>query len=429
MNYARRALAAAAVLVAVTSVAAAGVLWATTPHPDEEAPQNRDGGAVQGRDTVDAELLRVVETGDADAPTLPEGAHTVDVTARTADGDVVTFDAVDETGDMLSEGQRVVLERAYTDQGDDAYYIVDFRRGVPLTALAALFTVAIVTFARWQGLRALAGLALSFAAIIGLVVPTVVSGGSPVVAALVGGVLVATTTLYLSHGVNAKTHAALLGTLGSLLVTAGLAYVFTDAAQLTGVTDEYSRMVNIDLGGVSLRGLLLAGVVIGAIGVLDDATVSQSATVTALRRSAPTMSTRRLVSEALSVGRDHIAATVNTLFLAYAGAALPLLIIFAAGDLPAGQAVTSEAVAVEVVRTLAGSVGLVAAVPLTTLLAAAASPPQRPEAPAPVSDPTAEPSGGVADPASLNRRVYAAERGDVQPSLSPSSSRRPTRER
>jgi YibE/F-like protein len=178
-------------------------------------------------------------------------------------------------------------------------------------------------------------------------------------------------SLYLSHGIGRKTTAAVVGTGLALVLTAALTAGFVAATSLTGLASENALDASFQAGGLSLRGLLLAGIIIGGLGVLDDVTMSQASLVFQLRRADPTAGFGKLVTGALAVGRDHIAATVNTLFLAYAGASLPLLVLFTTGGDALGTVATAEAVAVEVVRTLCGSIGLIAAVPLTTLLAAA----------------------------------------------------------
>jgi uncharacterized membrane protein len=178
-------------------------------------------------------------------------------------------------------------------------------------------------------------------------------------------------TIPVAHGLGAKALAACLGTTCALLLTAGLASVFTGLAHLSGISSEGTAFLGATGIVPSLEGLLLAGMVIAALGVLDDLTVSQASTVMALRRANPALGFSALVRGALSVGHDHIAATVNTLVLAYAGASLPVLLIFGIGNTPFADAVNSEAVAEQVVGMLVGSVGLIAAVPITTVLAAA----------------------------------------------------------
>jgi uncharacterized membrane protein len=180
---------------------------------------------------------------------------------------------------------------------------------------------------------------------------------------------IALITIPLAHGWGPKSLAAVLGTAVSLTLTALLALLFTDLTHLTGLSSEEAIFLQIGDAGVSLQGLLLAGMVIGALGVLDDVTISQASTVLALRRANPGLRARRLFALALDVGRDHVSATVNTLVLAYVGAALPILLLFSAADLGVSNALNLEVVAKEVVATLVGSIGLIAAVPITTGLA------------------------------------------------------------
>jgi YibE/F-like protein len=202
------------------------------------------------------------------------------------------------------------------------------------------------------------------------VVPAILHGHSPVLVAVTGAMAIMLISLYLSHGTGPKTTAAVVGTALALGLTAALAIGFVAAASLTGLASDEALDANFVVGGLSLRGLLLAGIIIGGLGVLDDVTMSQASLVAELHQANPTAGFAALVGGALRVGRDHIAATVNTLFLAYAGAALPLLILFVTGQDSLGTVATTEIVAVEVVRALCGSVGLIAAVPLTTVLAA-----------------------------------------------------------
>lgn len=188
--------------------------------------------------------------------------------------------------------------------------------------------------------------------------------------AVVGACLIMFAVLYLTHGLSARTSTAVLGTLASLLLIGGLATAFTALARLTGFDETTSALIGTLGTGVDARGLLLAGVVIGALGVLDDVTVTQTSAVWELRHANPALSARGLYAAAMRIGRDHVSSAVNTLVLAYAGASLPLLLIFSVSGRGMGDVVTSEEVATEIVRTLVGSIGLVASVPITTLVAA-----------------------------------------------------------
>jgi len=352
-------------VIALAVLASAVVLW-----PRGGLPGPAVAGQPDSTRLVAAGLTRVdgVECPEAEAGA--PGSVCVRVTARLAEGGQVSFDTTDPTGGMVRAGQRVRLAVAEQPGQPPTYYIQDLERGRPMLALAALFVLAVVAFGRWQGIRSLVGLGLSFVVIVGFVVPAILRGHSPVLVAVTGAMAIMLFSLYLSHGRGPKTTAAVVGTALALGLTAALAIAFVAAASLTGLASEEAQQANVAVGGLSLRGLLLAGIIIGGLGVLDDVTMSQASLVTELRQADPGAGFAALVGRALRVGRDHIAATVNTLFLAYAGAALPLLILFVTGQDSLATVATTELVAVEVVRALCGSVGLIAAVPLTTALAA-----------------------------------------------------------
>ena len=253
----------------------------------------------------------------------------------------------------------------------DRYSLADFERRLPLLWLTLVFGVLVVVLGRWRGARALVGLGASLGIVVGFVVPAILDGRSPAGVALTGSLAVMIVTFVVTHGLGPKMLAAALGTTAALVITLGLGSLFIDLAHLTGLSSDEAVYLRTAVGAISIEGLLLAGLVIAALGVLDDLTVTQSATVLALRRADPSLRFGRLFRAAIDVGHDHIAATVNTLVLAYAGASLPVLLIFSLGDTSFGDAVNSEAVASEVVATLVGSIGLIAAVPLTTAVAAA----------------------------------------------------------
>ena len=252
------------------------------------------------------------------------------------------------------------------------YYFADFQRDSPLLVLALLFAGAVVLLGRWRGLRALAALAVSLSVLMLFVLPAILQGKSPVAVAIVGSATIMIVALYLSHGGNVRTTTALLGTLVSLALTGVLALVFVGATQLSGLASEEAVYLQVSADAINLQGLILAGIIIGSLGVLDDVTITQASAVWELRRANPAWGFAELYRPALRIGRDHIASTVNTLVLAYAGASLPLLILFTQAQRPLVEVAAGEVVATEIVRTLVGSIGLVASVPVTTALTAAA---------------------------------------------------------
>src|SRR5512133_2535092 len=360
-----RAMLAVVGVITLAVLSAAGALW-----PRGELPKPAAGGQADSTRLVAATLTTVARVDCPEADPGVPGSVCIKVKARLAGGRQVSFDTTDPTGGMFRAGQRVRLAVTEQPGGQPLYYIQDLERGRPLLVLAALFAGAVVAFGRWQGVRSLLGLGLSFVVIVSFVVPAILHGHSPVLVAVTGAMAIMLISLYLSHGTGPKTTAAVVGTALALGLTAALAIAFVAAASLTGLASEEALSANYAVGGLSLRGLLLAGIIIGGLGVLDDVTMSQASLVAELHQANPTAGFAALVGGALRVGRDHIAATVNTLFLAYAGAALPSLILFVTGQDSLSTVVTTEIVAVEVVRALCGSVGLIAAVPLTTVLAA-----------------------------------------------------------
>jgi uncharacterized membrane protein len=267
-------------------------------------------------------------------------------------------------------GDRLVLVETVNPDGSRSYNFADYQRTGPLLALAAVFVGCVVLLGRWRGVGALAGLAISVAVLVVFLLPALLDGAPPVLAAIVAASLIAVASLYLAHGISPATNVALLSTLLALALTGVLAWLFVGLTSITGFTDENSFL--LEGLGVSIdpRGLLLAGVVIGSLGVLDDVTVTQVAAVGELHRAQPGLGPADLYRSAVHIGRDHISSVVNTLFLAYAGAALPLLLLFTQTGLGVGDVSTREVVAVEIVRTLVGSIGLIAAVPIATGLAA-----------------------------------------------------------
>ncbi len=272
---------------------------------------------------------------------------------------------------LIRTGDTILVDVGTNPDGTTRVSFFDFARSTPMLLLALLFVTAIVLLGRWRGLGALAGLVASLAIIVGFVLPAILDGANPVMVAVLASGVIAAVALFLSHGVNPATGAALLSSIASLAITALLAWIFVGATNLTGLANDSIGFLDALGGTVDARGLLRAGVVSGSRGVLDDVTVTQVSAVWELKRARPSANTAELYRRAVRSGRDHIASTVNTLFLAYAGAALPLLLLFEEAGQSLSSAVTREVVAVEVVRALVGSVGLVASVPISTGLAAA----------------------------------------------------------
>jgi len=293
------------------------------------------------------------------------------------DGERTTIERTRRLDDFASidvaPGDLVLLSISETPEGK-RYFISDHVRRFPLWVLTLAFVGVVLAVGRWHGLASLVGLAASFLVIVRFIVPAILSGADPLTIAITGSLVIMTTTLFVAHGVGWKTVVALAGTAAALLLTALLAGFAIGFARLTGIaTDEAATLQVLSTGEIDARGLLLGGIIIGALGVLDDVTMAQASSVFELRRANPLLSAAELYRRGMRVGRDHIASTVNTLVLAYAGASLPLLIILASGSEPLGTLTNRDIIATEVVRTLVGSIGIVAAVPITTFLAGLAA--------------------------------------------------------
>jgi uncharacterized membrane protein len=270
----------------------------------------------------------------------------------------------------IESGDDILVDLVELGDGSVQAVFYDFERSTPMLLLVIVFVASIVVLGRWRGVGALAGLVMSFVIIIVFALPALLEGSNAVAVAIVTAGAIAFVALFLAHGRGLATVTALLSTSASLAITAVLAAVFLAMSNFTGFGDENVGFLDALGTQIDPRGLLLAGIVIGSLGVLDDVTVTQVSAVWELKRATPDATFGELYGRALRIGRDHISSTVNTLFLAYAGASLPLLLLFSEANEGLASVATREIVAVEIVRALVGSIGLVASVPISTALAA-----------------------------------------------------------
>lgn len=377
-----------AVRVAAIVLASAGLLsvlammWLWPSDQTERPDQGKPPTVVTGNVTVVHKTPCPEQPGDADTPGPIGGRErecgTVKVTLTSGPdrGKEIETDIPSGPGaPTVRAGDAVKLIHVAPDSvgGGAAYQIQDHQRHLPLWLLGGLFAVAVIAFGRLRGLTALAGLTVTFAVLLLFIIPAILEGQSPLLVAIVGSAVIMLTVLYLTHGFSISTSVAVVGTLSSLVLTGVMAALATTATRLTGIASEETAYLNVVYGQVDMRGLLLAGILIGCLGVLDDVAVTQSVTVSELARANPGYHVGQLYEAATRVGRSHIASVVNTIVLAYAGASLPLLILITAGNQPIGQTLTNPLIAQEIVRAVVGTLGLIAAVPVTTLLAAIAA--------------------------------------------------------
>jgi uncharacterized membrane protein len=331
-------------------------LWPSAQDRVERVPT-----AAAGASFVRADVVRV----------LPDsGLLEVDVAGSAAPGPQMAYAPPEVFASGVAAGDPVRLLSIEGSGATVDFVWVDHVRDVPIALLAVAYAVLVVLVARWKGFAAMAGLVLSFAVIAGFTLPALLAGKPALPVALVTASLALFVTLYLAHGLNARTTTALLGTLLGLALTATLASWATGAAFLTGLSGEEGMVLQDIAGTLDLRGVVLCGIVLAGLGVLNDVTITQASAVWELRALAPHLSAVELFRRGMRIGRDHIASTVYTIAFAYVGAALPLMLLISLYDQPLGQTLTAGEIAEEVVRTLVGSIGLVAAIPLTTAIAA-----------------------------------------------------------
>lgn len=264
----------------------------------------------------------------------------------------------------------IILELQDKTSNSSTFYISDFQRTDALLLLFLLFIAVVVIVSKKWGVFSILGMFYSFFIIAKYILPLLLNGWNPLFVAITGSLLIAPVTFVLSHGFNRKTAVALASTIITLLVTGGIAILFINIAKITGFSDDETFFLQVAKNGrINMQGIFLAGIIIGTMGILDDVTISQASIVNQLKSSIRNISTWELYKKAMYIGHDHIASTVNTLVLVYTGAALPLLLLFVNTSLTMDIALNAEIVAGEIVRTLVSSIGLVLAVPLSTLFA------------------------------------------------------------
>ncbi len=382
----RKVIAAVLIPFATAAIVGLVVLW-----PGGAPPHERTGVGFD-RQTQQATVTKVVEvdcksvnasgvppTGDT---STAEGSSAQQQATSTCKKATVRVDTGKDKGRtfteivqpdqsrQLEQDQGVVVTYEPSAPKDLQYSVTDVNRKFPMVLLAGIFALAVVVVGRMRGVMALIALAISFLVLTFFILPAILQGSNPLVVAVVGASAIMLMALYMCHGFSARTSVAVLGTLISLLLIGVLGSGFIGWASLTGNTDDNTGLIHGLYPSIDMSGLLLAGVIIGSLGVLDDVTVTQTSAVWELHEANPSMDWRGLYRAGIRIGRDHIASVVNTLVLAYAGAALPLLLLFSIAQSSVGTVANSELVAEEIVRTFVGSIGLVASVPVTTMLAA-----------------------------------------------------------
>ncbi|MFE6923592.1 YibE/F family protein [Nocardia sp. NPDC057663] len=370
-------------VIGVVVLVATVILWPSAQHVEIPLPmQTATGEAVH----TEAGTVVLQDIGPCGSPSqgkvfsdTPEPPRTAAYTCQRSivelrsgpdKGDKTLFEIAPGPGQPdLRAGDEIRVVRAEDPSGMTMYAFEDYSRGLPLLVIVLAFVIVICVVARWRGFRALIGLVFAFAVVVMFLLPALLDGKPAIPVALVSGALILYVVLYLAHGVNLRTSSALLGTLASMLVAAFLSWLTLEVTNLTGLSEEQNTNVATYIQHVSITGLLLAGFIIGSLGVLNDVTITQASAAFELAALDEGASRSEIFTATMRVGRDHIASTVYTLVLAYAGGALPLLLLFSVAGRSITDVLTGDAVAIEITRSAVGGIALALSVPLTTVIA------------------------------------------------------------
>ena len=336
--------------------------------------------AISGSEYVSGEVLEIT---DQDCQGYEIGADPSQVSGGNCDvlrvliisGDkkgsegLVEFDYANAGVDLKTGTKMQLLRIPETEFPEDTYLYMDLNRSNLLIWIAIVFAIVTIIIGRWRGIGAIVGLILTFIVLLYFMFPALLEGKDPLAVAVVAASGLVLILLYTAHGLSIKTSVAVLGTLFGIALTATISFLVVGVGNFSGISSDDDFL----LAGVTqirLDGLLLAGIIFASVGVLNDVTVTQASAIWELKESQPNYSAKELFVSGMRIGRDHIASTVYTLLFTYAGAALPTLLLIVLADRPTGFIISSEAISQEIVRTLVGSIGLVLAVPITTILAA-----------------------------------------------------------
>lgn len=377
LRRARLGLAVVVVPILVATVAAMAWLWPRGPLPTPPEVRNAYAGVLFATAEVRAVREQTCPGGTGDR--LPDGTIPATVTCWTVDavlesgpepGRRVSFGVGSDVARAgIDVGERLQVARYPAVDGDPVRYaFVDFAREVPLGVLALAFALLVVLVARLRGLMSLVGLLLAFATLAWFVLPALRHRENPALVGAVAATMIMSVILYLAHGITRKTTTALLGTVAGIWASAGLAAVVTATAHLNGLVSEENVQLNRLLPVGDLSGLVTCGIILAGLGVLNDVTITQASAVWEFHQLAPHQPVRRLFASGMQVGRDHLASIVYTLAFAYAGAALPSILLGTLYDRPLAQWLVSGEVAEEIARALVASLGLILTIPLTTAI-------------------------------------------------------------
>lgn len=336
--------------------------------------------SLRGDQIYRARVTKIVEQK---VNTLPDGTSVeqqnleLQISSGDKKGEIVTFKGIGNFDvakkNLYKLDDLVLVDISIDDQGNKQYFITDYIRTLGIKVLFFIFCVSIILVGGWKGVRSLVSLSLSFLVIVEFIIPKILLGANPFIISLLGALFILVASVYLTEGFSSRANLAILSIIIGLVITLIISWIFIYLCKLSGMADEEALfLINITGQSINFSGLLLAGIIIGTLGVLDDVVISQIAIVEQLLQSHPYDTVREIFLKAHKIGVSHISSMTNTLFLAYAGASLPLLILFKSGKSAfnqLGDVINNEAIATEIVRALTGSIGLILTVPIASGLA------------------------------------------------------------
>jgi len=353
------------------------VIFATIDSPSDTSTGSEFSTAY-GSDTVRARVLEITEEGTTNLGIVEQDYQVFNVEILEGEFKGVTTTVDFGLRQITSSRVKIhtneiilVTVGQRPDTGEVRAFFTDFVRSRSILYLFIVFVFFSVLISGWKGIRSLIAILFSLGVIVFFILPQILSGRDPVFVSIIGAFVFLSISQYLVYGWNLKTHSAVVGILVSLIITGSISAFFINFTRLTGFGDENALfLVQMTSQNINMRGLLLAGMIIGALGVLDDLVISQASAVFELHSSNHELGLKTLYQKAMNIGKDHVAATVNTLVLAYAGASLPMLLLFSISNQDPTMLINISYIAEEIVRTLVGSIGLIASIPITTGLAA-----------------------------------------------------------
>ena len=355
-------------------------VWAQENQEGIISNQNSNQEEVSFEENFKAIVTEITEEREIDGPSgekVTQQNLKLKALSGILAGQDVFFQGVKDlevlSGQVFKIGDRVIMSHQSNPNEDDLFFILDYDRTHQIMWLAIIFFLSVLIIGRWKGIKSLLALVASFFVILKFIIPRILAGNDPVLISVIGGIIILFFSIYLTQGFNKKAHIANLALIASLIVAAFLSSFFTHFAQLTGYAGEETIfLLDTTRGTINLQGLLLAGILIGTLGILDDVIISQVSTVEQIKIANPNLSNLQVYKMSIKVGVDHITSMINTLFFAYAGVSLPLLILFTQSDvlgLNFSQAINNEIIATEIIRTLLGSISIILAIPIANWLA------------------------------------------------------------